>query len=262
MKKLFILLAFFTLNCTFGQLRKGIVYYGYIDSKLMGNSKGADTNAYMVFNKEQSYYVTAKDSLERGEIIHKEKITENEDGSGGVISSGMQVDKQGQQVVYSIRKNTMWSNLIYKEPIYVKEIAPKINWEIEKETKKIGVFMCKKATTNFRGRDYTAWFTIEVALPFGPWKLNGLPGLILEAYDTNKNVYWYFKNIEYPTKNKTNVKYISAPKGMEFKSYEDFKIFQKKMQNLSIDKNRIVGKKFPNVIFPDPKLSEMFIEFE
>lgn len=252
----------FTTIFSFSQLQKGIVYYGYINALTNGNAKGPDNNSYVIFNKEQSYYVTAKDSLENVEKINEQKIYEGKEGKGGSIYNGIKVSKQGDQVTYNIRKSTMWSNLLYGEQVYVKEITPKMNWKIEKETKKIGSFICTKATTNFRGRNYTAWFTSNIALPFGPWKLNGLPGLILEAYDNNKFVYWYFKSIEYPTKNKESVKYLSVPKGTTFKNFDEFKLFQKEQQNKTIEKQRIVQKKFPDVIFLAPEISKMFIEFE
>lgn len=260
MKKIIILFIFLTTSYSFAQLQKGIIYYGAINALQSGDAKGIDSNAYMIFNKEQSYFVTAKDSLEKAEKINEQKTYLNED-KGGSIQLGMKVSKQGDQVVYNIGKKTMWSNLFLRKQFYVKETTPKLNWKIEKETKKIGSFICKKATVFFRGRNYIAWFATEISLPFGPWKLNGLPGIILEAYDTNKYVYWYFKSLEYPTKIKENVKYISTPKGIVFKNFDEFKLFQQEQIDVTIDKHRIVQKRFPNVVFVDPKMSEQFFEF-
>lgn len=51
------------------------------------------------------------------------------------------------------------------------------------EKKDIIGFVCTKATCEFRGRNWTVWFTTELPVSDGPWKFNGLPGLILKAED-------------------------------------------------------------------------------
>ena len=61
------------------------------------------------------------------------------------------------------------------------EKKPVMNWKITKESQKILGYACYKATTKFRGRDYIAWFTPDIPYNFGPWKLGGLPGLILKV---------------------------------------------------------------------------------
>lgn len=64
----------------------------------------------------------------------------------------------------------------------------KPEWEILDESKEIIGYQCFKAVTDYRGRQWTAWFAPEIPVQEGPWKLCGLPGLILEAYD-NKEEY-------------------------------------------------------------------------
>ncbi|MDW8297211.1 MAG: GLPGLI family protein [Raineya sp.] len=55
-----------------------------------------------------------------------------------------------------------------------------MQWKLEKETKEILGFKCKSASTIFRGRKYTAYYTTKIPLSNGPWKFGGLPGLILQ----------------------------------------------------------------------------------
>ncbi|MCY1635974.1 GLPGLI family protein, partial [Marinifilum sp. D737] len=45
---------------------------------------------------------------------------------------------------------------------------------------------CKMATCNFAGRNYQAWYTIEIPISDGPYKFKGLPGLIVRIADVNK----------------------------------------------------------------------------
>lgn len=63
----------------------------------------------------------------------------------------------------------------------------KPEWNITDDSKEVLGYQCFKAETDYRGRHWTAWFTSEIPIEEGPWKLCGLPGLILEAYDTNKD---------------------------------------------------------------------------
>ena len=57
------------------------------------------------------------------------------------------------------------------------------NWSIIQQEKTILGYLCQMAVTNFLGRNWIVWFTMELPINLGPWKLVGLPGLILEAKD-------------------------------------------------------------------------------
>ncbi len=76
------------------------------------------------------------------------------------------------------------------------ESYPDIDWSITADTMSIGNYLCYRATCKFRGRDYTAWFTPDIVCNFGPWKLHGLPGLILSAYDSKKEVFFTAETIK------------------------------------------------------------------
>ena len=60
-------------------------------------------------------------------------------------------------------------------------------WKLTEEKKKIKDLTLQKATTNWGGRNWIAWFTQEIPFQEGPYKFHGLPGLIIELEDDKGN---------------------------------------------------------------------------
>ncbi|WP_316829732.1 GLPGLI family protein [Pedobacter aquatilis] len=77
-----------------------------------------------------------------------------------------------------------------------EEKPPQISWQITKDTLSFSGLSCKKATGKYNGKNWIAWFSTEYPLPYGPWKLIGLPGLIIEAYDEDQLIKFQFAGIE------------------------------------------------------------------
>src|SRR5690625_1966270 len=71
-----------------------------------------------------------------------------------------------------------------------------LDWNITSGSKNYFGYQAQKATTSFAGRDYEAWFTMEIPLPDGPYVFSGLPGLIVELYDTQKHYHFSLLSVE------------------------------------------------------------------
>jgi GLPGLI family protein len=264
-----ILFLFFTtlLNA---QEKQGIINYSYIKSLHIGNKNGDEFNAQLLFNNNQSYFVTEKDSLEIN-FNHNEQIQNNQLGSEEnstneiktIGNSSFLTTHTGSQVFYDRKKDSIWSFLRNPKNMYIAEKRPDIKWIFTKETKKIGTLVCHSATTNFRGRQYTVWYTPEIPLPYGPWKFTGLPGLVLEAYDTDFFVYFYFKNIEYPLKKEIKINFIKESPDSEFLkwyTYDDYLKIAKLDIESDFEKMLIVAKDLGTFTPIKPEMNKRYIE--
>ena len=92
-------------------------------------------------------------------------------------------------------KGTIFKGGVYHSCIVIEPTGTMV-WELTNESKKIDSYIAYKAKTTFRGRNYIAWFTPEIAIDAGPWKFHGLPGLILEVTDDELGVQFLFSSIE------------------------------------------------------------------
>ena len=120
----------------------------------------------------------------------------------------------------------------------------KMDWKLENETKQSAQYTLQKATTNFGGRHWAAWFCKDLNISEGPYKFRGLPGLIFELSDSKDNFnFKLVKSSKLPT------------------TYETFDF----LENFGSKKSLIVPiakfKKMQLDFFNDP-LSEMKEKFD
>ena len=85
---------------------------------------------------------------------------------------------------------------LFTGPILRYEEKPaEFNWKLLPETDSVAGFACQKAATDYKGRRYIAWYCSDVAVHAGPYKFNGLPGLIIKVEDTCGDYRWELNGI-------------------------------------------------------------------
>ena len=83
---------------------------------------------------------------------------------------------------YPTGQMTITDRISLQDYCYVDSLHTQ-TWTMGDSTREVLGYTCQQATADFRGRRWTAWFAMDIPVSDGPWKLGGLPGLILEAYD-------------------------------------------------------------------------------
>lgn len=156
------------------------------------------SNAVLIADKGLSHY-TMFFNQEKFRNIPKVTQDENEDSTIQVFSFVDGGDTS--TLIYNKDENTISQRFLDKgKPIVIIDNGVDFDWQLTEDTKTIHDFKCTKATLNFRGRQFVAWFTSDIPVSFGPWKFHGLPGLILEVYDIDDLFSWSATLIQYPVK--------------------------------------------------------------
>jgi GLPGLI family protein len=110
----------------------------------------------------------------------------------------------------------------------------KLKWEILKEKKKVGKVNAQLARCNAYGRTWYAWFSVEIPLNNGPYKFNGLPGLIVEMYDSEKKLNFTLENY------KRKIENYSLPTIKEYKLISKDKYYKIRFKILTSDDGSII----------------------
>ena len=113
--------------------------------------------------------------------------------------------------------------------LYTEPLAPQ-EWIINsEEVATIIGYKCQMATTVFRGRTYFAYFSTEIPTSEGPWKFNGLPGVVLKVESEDGQISFEAVGLEL-VDNGT----IDFPEEKDYercKTLEQFYMFQERMSH-------------------------------
>lgn len=201
-----LILLLFAHNTIFSQIIGKVDYYFTLNLGIEYQTSGV-----LTFNNEQSQFIELSP-------YQSSKI----DSEPNEIRIGFN-PKDRPIIITNLKKDSLYSQEFLFEKKYITaEKIPDINWEITDETKQIENLTCQKANGTFRGRDYTVWFTKEVPVSYGHWKLQGLPGLILEAYDTNKEIIFQIKSVKIGSSISSNFAKLTQP-SISLKHFVDMK---------------------------------------
>lgn len=173
-------------------------------------------NMLLVIGKNASVY-TSYDKINRNIATQKQlqEQLKNQAGSGQMnfkLEGRSSVKVSDVDYFYFANEQKFFTKERVFNNYLIEEIAPRIPWKISKDTASFVGIHCQKATAYFKGRNWTAWFAPELPFQSGPWKLNGLPGLIIEAYDEKKEVLFQFAGMENVIQQETQAPTDAGPK--------------------------------------------------
>lgn len=88
---------------------------------------------------------------------------------------------------YPAQGKTMLLDRVGMDDYQCEESTETPDWKmVPDSTKEILGYQCQMARAFFKGRQWSVWYTEDIPLDEGPWKLRGLPGLVLSAYDDKR----------------------------------------------------------------------------
>lgn len=133
------------------------------------------------------YYTLRKDS------VYNSLVQQEGANSMAIIGQTISIGRQIQFKPIIIKNYPKKGEYTFQEMItsrdnyrYIDK-GIQLDWALGTEEKVILDYTCNKATCTYRGRDYIAWYCPDIPIAEGPYIFGGLPGLIMEIYDTKQH---------------------------------------------------------------------------
>lgn len=188
MKKIIIgIFSFLTLT-SYAQNQRFSYEYKFITDSTKVNEVDSEI-MYLDIAKKGSKFLSQKKSI--ADSIHQNRIKKGtRDFTGIDYGSVLYVVEKS----YPDFKIDFFKNLEMTK--YKVSDTREMNWKILSEKEKIGEFNTQKASLNFAGRIWTAWFVSDIPIQDGPYKFHGLPGLIIKIEDKTKSHSFVLKEIK------------------------------------------------------------------
>ncbi|MFI1771954.1 GLPGLI family protein [Thalassobellus citreus] len=224
-----------------------------IDIKLDSTQINSEMHQRMIEMMKKQFEKTFILSFNKEESLYKEDEKLEAPQAGNMRMVFVSTDEA--DILYKNMKEKRYTskNEVFGKIFLVKDELPKLDWELESETKNIGDYTCYKATmkrmvpvmesgisvngdkdldTDLNDEPkmeeitITAWYTSQIPINNGPAKYHGLPGLILEVNDGTETIV-----CSKIVLNSKNIFSVVEPKKGKVVNQSDFEsIVEKRMQ--------------------------------
>lgn len=238
MKKMFFLLIISIAINAFSQTKRFIYEYKYIPDSLKTLNITSEIMLLDISQNRSEFYAYEKF---RSDSLMAEELKR------GIASP----PPMKEFINYRILKNIQSKNQDFITPLssnlYIVKDERQIKWKLFPEYSTILSFKAQKATCEFAGRQWEAWFTADIPIQDGPYKFRGLPGLILKVKDKTNSHIFEIKAIESIKKNSEYPFIKNYAQKFDIGQKQYLKIFKNYRENPAAD---LIGK------IPDYKDSE------
>lgn len=175
------------------------IQYKYTHHSNLNNLENSSSESlYLFAGKNQSAFVNHNIAYEK-EI--QKKLDEMSSRGVWDYEKAGQIRSEFQKQYY---KDLETNEVLVIRPFGRDKLAysvldTSIEWAIlDQEVEEFMGYKVQAATANYAGRSYTAWFTTDIPIPDGPHVFHGLPGLIVDVYDTDKHFRFQLEGVEKP----------------------------------------------------------------
>ncbi|MDN3588857.1 GLPGLI family protein [Pedobacter aquatilis] len=229
------------------ELLTGVAEYHFFHIRDTTNIGRIWTEDFLLaFNKNQSIYTSytkyIQDSVQISKVQNATKL-----GNSSIDLGILRKTTADEIYINSYERNILVNKKFRQNNYLITEPLQKIDWKIGIETKTILGYSCQKATGIYSGRIYTAWFSTDIPASFGPWKLQGLPGLILEATDISGRISFACTKISFGT-SLPSVINLTPPKDVISTNHEEYNRMEKAFnESLNLDPYGSEDMKIENV---------------
>jgi GLPGLI family protein len=170
------------------QNKRFVYEYKFVSDSTKKDESKTESIFLDVSKKGSKFY--SKDKFISDSVIEAQSKNQNRDFSK--IKFGM--------IPYVVEKSYPDYKILFFNRLDMDEYKVsderKLDWKILTEKEKVGEFNAQKATTDFAGRKWTAWFVTDIPIQDGPYKFHGLPGLIVKLEDKTNSHSFILKEIK------------------------------------------------------------------
>lgn len=227
LKKFSIQISLIISVYVFPQNQRFIYEYKYIPDSTNSQETKSEIMLLDITPKFSKFYSA---ETFKSDSISKSILDKQISATGAVDDTPKPSSGNKSSIKYTIIKDYSKNNLFFINRIgrykYNVKDNRTIKWIILPEKDVVNTYIVQKATAEFGGRKWEAWFTSDLPFQDGPYKFKGLPGIILKIEDSTKSHSFTFVGLKNLTENE--LKNISPNGNFVF----DFG------ENLDLDFNR------------------------